>query len=115
MAFDSLESADLKEILDNYIEKIRPPEEIRKKLDYNYKIQNQSIILIEIRPLWNNPNKIIESPFAKTTFIKRKKVWKVYWMRANLKWYLYDPKPEVTTLKKFLNLVEKDEYHCFFG
>jgi len=36
-------------------------------------------------------------------------------MRANLKWYAYDPKKKVKTLKQFVTLVERDEYGCFWS
>ena len=115
MGLDILETADVIEILENYIEEKRPPIELRKQVDLSYKIENQSIIIFEIRSLWNNPKKSIESPIAKTTFVKSKTHWKIFWMRADLKWHNYKPKPFVRTLNKFIELVEQDEYGCFWG
>ncbi|MEJ7913303.1 MAG: DUF3024 domain-containing protein [Chitinophagaceae bacterium] len=115
MAIDILKTVELIETMENYIEKVRPPESIRKQLDIGYKIENQSIILTEIRPIWNNPSEYAEEGFAKASFIKSKNVWKVYWMRANLKWYSYDPVPTVATLKQFLKIVHEDKHHCFKG
>ena len=115
MAIDILETVDIIETMENYLEKARPPENIRKQLDLGYKIENQSIILFEIRPVWKNPAEFAEHDFAKASFIKGKLIWKVYWMRANLKWHLYKPSPEVTTLKQFLKIVDEDKFHCFKG
>lgn len=116
MAIDAIHTVEIIEQLENFLDKMRPEtEKIRKELDYGYTIENQSVILHEIRPAWNNPEIIRHSPFAKATFIKSSDIWKIYWMRANLKWYPYDPKPAVGSLKKFLEIVQKDEYHCFFG
>jgi hypothetical protein len=116
MALDGLEAADMILQLENFTEKLRPKDpEILKKLDYGYSIENQSILLFEIRPDWRNPAIIRHEPFAKTTYVKRQQIWKVYWLRGNLKWYPYNPKPTVRSLKKFLEIVEEDEYHCFFG
>lgn len=103
------------EIMENYVERIRPPFPIRKKLDISYKIDNQSIFLLEIRPSYDNPEILNESAYAKTTFVKSENKWKVYWKRASLKWAIYDPKPKVNTLKEFILLVEEDKYHCFKG
>jgi hypothetical protein len=35
--------------------------------------------------------------------------------RADLKWHSYQPAPEVAFIEDFLAVIEKDEYHCFFG
>ena len=106
---------DVIEVMENYIERIRPPENVRQKLDISYKIENQSVILQEIRPVFQNPDQIQEFGFAKATYVKSSKKWKVYWMRANQQWQLYEPKPEVGTLKEFTKLVDDDTHHCFKG
>ena len=88
---------------------------MRKDLDLGFRIKGQSVEIFEIRPMWQRPNEKIEEPVAKTTFIKTKKVWKIYWQRADLKWHRYDPHPEVGSLDEFLDIVDRDEYACFFG
>lgn len=115
MAIDLLKTVDIIEVMENHIEKIRPPENIRKQLDIGYKIENQSVILTEIRPVWRNPSEYREYGYAKATYVKSKNCWKIFWMRANLKWYPYDPKPTVKTLKEFLKIADEDKYHCFKG
>ena len=57
----------------------------------------------------------IEEAVAKATYVKSKKVWKVYWQRADLKWHRYDPHPEVNSIEEFLDVVERDEHCCFYG
>lgn len=101
--------------LERYLLKYRPPIKIRKQLDLGYEIKGRSIVLFEIRPQWNDPRKIVYEPYAKTTYVLKDNIWKVYWMRANLKWYLYEPKPTVKKITDFLNLVEEDKYCCFKG
>ncbi len=98
MGLNALDTVDVIEVMENFIEQGRPPEDIRDKLDLSYRIENQSIILYEIRPLHLYPEKIIHSDFAKTTYVKSKDVWKVYWLRGNLKWHLYEP-PTVRHLR----------------
>jgi len=115
MAVDVLQSLEIIEVMENFISRIRPPEEIRKKLDISYAIEDQSIIIYEIRPHFQRPGEIIKSGVAKTTFVKAKNQWKVFWQRADLRWHTYEPKPIVKTIKEFTELVDKDEYHCFFG
>jgi hypothetical protein len=115
MAFDLLKTAELIIALEAFLELRRPPVEIREKLDISYKIENQSAIIFEICPRWNKPDIKIESPVAKATFIRVKNHWKVFWMRADLKWHPFTPKPVVKTIHQFLQLVDEDKLHFFWG
>ena len=116
MAIDALQTVEMIELLENFVGRMRPSDEaVRKKLDFGYSIDDQSVTLFEIRPDWMKPEIMREHAFAKATYVKKSGMWRIYWLRANLKWYPYDPNPTVKSLKKFLEIVEKDEHHCFFG
>ena len=115
MALSLENTVDIIEIMENWMERIRPPLSIRPELDISYKIVDQSIILFEIRPSFRDPKELTESPYAKTTYVKSEDIWKVYWMRGNLKWTLYEPRPWVRTLQAFMKLVDQDKYCCFKG
>jgi hypothetical protein len=54
------------------------------------------------------------SPVVKATYVKTENIWKVYWMRADLKWHGFQPAPEVDTVNAFLALVAEDKHACFF-
>ncbi len=114
MALNIIKTADVIEAMENFLERIRPPEDIRDKLDLDYRIENQSIFIFEIRPKWDKPQEKIESPVAKATYVKSKQQWKVYWMRGNLTWSPYEP-PVFSSLNDFLKEVETDPKYCFFG
>ena len=115
MAIDTLQTLDVIEAMENFIARKRPPEQIRPKLDIGYKIEEQSIIVVEIRPQWDKPEVIREHSVAKTTFVKAKNHWKIFWLRADLNWRAYAPKPTVKTIQEFTKLVEEDKHHCFWG
>ncbi len=115
MAVDILKTLENIEIMENYIENVRPPEHIRAKLDIGYTIENQSIILVEIRPSFKTPLTVQEFGYAKTTFVKNKNCWRVYWMHADFEWHTYEPMPAVSSLLDFLQLVDEDTHHCFKG
>ena len=115
MAIDSLQTLDVIEAMENFIARKRPPEHIREKLDLGYKIEDQNIFVFEIRPKFEKPGEKRETPIAKTTFVKAKNYWKVFWMRADLNWHSYTPKPTVKTVNEFCKLVEEDKHNCFFG
>jgi hypothetical protein len=115
MALSLENTVDIIEIMENWMERIRPPIHIRPKRDISYKIVDQSIILFEIRPAFQNPMELKELPYARTTYVKSENIWKVYWRRANLIWTLYEPRPVVKNLQAFVKLVDEDKYHCFKG
>ena len=102
-------------IIRNYIESIRPPVEIRKKLDLGYSFGSGQVIFFEIRPQWNDDTKVHEYPFVKAKYVKSHKIWKIYWLRANGKWELYEPNPIVHSITSFIEIVEEDEHGCFRG
>jgi len=100
------------------VEQMRPPEEIRAKLDVGFSFEKQDLILFEISPMWTDKNKKIQSPFAKAKFVKSKNIWQIFWRRASGirgKWERYKFSPEVNSLEDFFKLVDEDEYHCFKG
>ena len=115
MAFSEFELKRYEKAMEAFIESHRPPPNIRNELDLGYRITGQSIEIFEIRPFWSNSSEKIEEAVAKTTYVKTQKIWRVYWQRADLNWHKYDPVPKVNTLEEFLELVERDEYACFFG
>lgn len=105
----------VKKVVDVYIQKRRPPVHIRPKLDLGFRVLDQSIEIFEIRPVWNGPGSTLEQPVAKATYVKTQGYWKVFWMRADLKWHSYSPSPIVRTVEEFLELVEADSHVCFWG
>lgn len=115
MAFSEFELRRLEKLVGQYVEKRRPPPHIRPELDIAYRISGQSVEVFEVRPVWKQPDEIGEHPVAKATYVKTQGIWKVYWMRADLKWHGYQPHPQVKHIEEFLALVDHDQYGCFWG
>ena len=115
MTFSELEIKRIEKAVNKFMEKRRPPIHIRDQLDFGFRIKGQGVELYEIRPMWDDPDKKIEGAFAKATYVKTKKVWKIYWQRADLKWHGYQPEPEVKNIEDFLSVVDQDAHGCFFG
>ena len=115
MPLTKFEIKRIEKIVGDYIEKNRPPANIRNEVDLGYRVTDQSVEIFEIRPLWNNPKEKTETPVAKATYVKRQNIWKVYWQRADLKWHRYEPNPEVKHIEQFVEIVEQDDYACFWG
>ena len=115
MAFNDIEAQRIKTVVDTYVQKRRPPSHIRPQLDIGFRLERQSIEIFEIRPAWRRPDELLENPVAKATYVKTRGVWKVFWMRADLKWHSYAPTPTVGSVEKFLELVDADPHACFWG
>ena len=113
MSFNEVEKK-YKIIVENYLDKKRPPESIRHKININYKIQDQSIIIYTIRPSWRDPENLTESPNAKFTYVCATDLWKILWQRADLKWHSYEPVAEVETLGECLSILNQDQLGCFW-
>jgi len=115
MAISEFEVKRCEREIQKFLDAQRPPAHIRNEVDFSYRIENQSVELFEMRPAWNNPEKKIEIPFAKATFVKKEKLWKIYWQRQDLKWHSYKPAPNVQYFEEFLSIVSEDANACFFG
>ena len=116
MAFSEFEIKRLEKVVGAFIGKHRPSPHIRAKLDLAFRIKRQSVEIFEVRPRWRGaPGEIMEHPVAKATYVKTQELWRVFWMRADLKWHAYPPAPQVGSIEKFLALVAEDKHACFFG
>ena len=101
--------------MESFILRNRPPVELRDKVDLGYSNQKNVIEIFEIRPIWSMPSETQQLPFAKIKYIKSRKIWKLYWMRASGKWQSYGPSPEYSNLEEALDEIDKDPFGCFKG
>lgn len=102
-------------IMETWLEANRPPEHIRPELDIGWRLEGQSLFIYEIRPDWKDASIIRNMDFAKATFVKLGNHWKVYWMRADLKWHPYPHLKIAKSLDRFLKEVDDDPHFCFKG
>lgn len=115
MAFNDLERKRIEKAMAAFLVKRRPPPHIRPDLDFGYRLTEQSVEILEIRPQWDDRSIIHERAIAKATFVRTQGLWKVFWMRASLKWHGYDPAPTAASIEEFLSIMEADQCGCFFG
>lgn len=115
MALNDIERKRVENIVGAYIQKHRPAPHIRPQLDIGFRLKGQSVQIFEIRPVWKEPEKKMEHPVAKATFIRSRALWKIFWMRADVKWHSYEPLPVVGSIEKFLAAVDEDKHACFWG
>jgi len=97
------------------MEKQRPPEHIRDRLDLGFRAAGHSFEFFQIYPPLPGRSKTVQHGLAKVTFVRTRDEWRLYWMRADLKWHSYDPEPIHSTLESALKTVAQDRYNCFYG
>ncbi len=113
MALSELDWHRAERQMTTFVEDIRPPAAIRAQLDIAFRMEGQAVELFERRrTMRGHP---IESPIARFVYVKSRSVWKLYWMRSDLKWHRYPPLPEAPRLELLLAEVEEDPNACFFG
>ena len=115
MAFNDLDRKRIEKALGAFLAKRRPPPHIRPDLDIGYRLFDQSVEILEIRPQWDDRSIIHEHPIAKATYVKTQGLWKIFWPRADLKWHGYEPAPTASSIDEFVTIVDADQYGCFFG
>lgn len=115
MAFTTEQTTPIESAMADFLSKRRPPEEIRHMLDLGWRIEGQSVLIYSTRPSWQDESQKIEEPAAKATYNRKTNRWKIYWMRADMKWHSYSPHSEAVFFDEFLTVVHEDEHGCFWG
>jgi hypothetical protein len=115
MALSEFEIKKVEKAAGTFLDRRRPPVAIRKEVDIGWRLDKHSFFIFETRPIWNKPSEYQDIDCAKATFVRTQGVWKVYWMRQDIKWHSYEPCSEVKTIEQAIEVVDKDEYGCFFG
>jgi len=115
VAFTDIERARNLASLKWFLERRRPPEHIRAKLDIGYAVEGHAVDIFEIRPDWQDKTETRHSPVARIKYVRSADEWRLYWMRRDLKWHSYEPSATHSSLKAALAVVDADAYCCFFG
>ena len=115
MPLSEIELKRIEKAIEAFMAVRRPHPAIRSKVDFEFKMVGQSVELSEIRPQWNEKSKLLSHPFAKITYVRSKNRWKLFWIRADLKWHAYPPIPFAKCIDEALQIVSDDAHCCFFG
>lgn len=64
MAFDNLQTLEVIEAMENFLSNVRPEEKLRYEVDVSFHIEDQSVIVLEIRLTRTKPRINIEMKIA---------------------------------------------------
>jgi len=95
--------------------KKRSPVQLRDKLRTSFEIKDYEVIIYEERPRWNDPQEWLNSPIAKFKHIRKDKIWKLYWMRQDMKWHTYFGLNSSKDLEDLVKEVDNDPHGAFWG
>lgn len=116
MAFTDIEIAEHSGLIEQLLwSRRRPPLHLRDKIREGQCFAGHAIEFFFVRPLFNNPGRQVEESIAKVQFVRVRRVWRIYWKRADGKWHGYPPRREVKTLAAALLVIDEDACNCFFG
>ena len=95
--------------------KRKSPAHLRCQQRTVYVVEGHDVTVYEERLRWDNPQEWTNSGIAKFKYNRKQNVWKLYWMKSDLKWHVYELLPESTRIDKLVVEVDKDPHGAFFG
>ena len=114
MAFGELELKRIDKIVGKFCRRMSPAH-LKGKLRLEFAVKGHEVMIYERRPKWVNPSEWMDSPVAKLKFIRTASKWRLYWMRADLKWHEYPGRSSSDDIADLVGEVEADPLACFFG
>ena len=90
MAFSDLERHRIDDSVGQMCRR-RSPAERRHGLEIVLEIEGHSVTVYEVRPKWDAPEEKSKLEVARFRYTRTRDEWRLYWMRRDLKWHLYDP------------------------
>lgn len=108
------------EMMDEFIETIRPIPEIRHLADVGWQLKGHSVYVFDLTERLIAPDVRERNDFARAVWITNKKHWQIFYkpyhhvsMQYEDKWELYMPLKTAGNLQRFLIEIEKDPCGCF--
>lgn len=113
MAFSELERKRIEQVVGTFCRR-RSPGHLKDKLRLEYSVKGHDVVIVERRPRWDNQSEWTESPVAKLKFIRSVGKWRLYWMRADMKWHEYPGLSSSSCLDELVQEIDADPLACFF-
>jgi hypothetical protein len=80
-----------------------------------YEVDGNSVSIFEERPPWNGVGEWTRQGIARFRCVRSRRLWRLYWMRQDLKWHLFKSGLATPNLAELAALVEENRYGAFLG
>jgi hypothetical protein len=114
MTFSEVELRYIGNVVGNMCKRRSPPDR-RHQLRTVHVVEGHDVTVYEERPSWDNPREWTATGIARFKYNRKLNVWKLYCMRADLKWHLYEPFLESIRIDRLVVEVDRDPHGAFFG
>jgi hypothetical protein len=114
VAFDELELKRIERTVGELC-RMRSPAELADELRTVHEVEGHSVTMYEGRPPWDGVGEWTRRGIARFRFSRSRREWRLYWMRQDLRWHLYDADEMPADLASLVAVVEADKYGAFFG
>jgi len=91
------------------------PKNVRDKIRLNYRIRGNTISLVELRPILNNPEKWSDMVIAQFRYDPQSALWTLYCADRNSKWHLYINTEPTKYFNQLLEEVDEDPTGICWG
>ena len=116
MAFTDIEIGTHAALIEQLLwSRRRPPLHLRDQIREGQCFNGMAIEFFFVRPAFERPGQFFEESIAKVRYVRSRRVWRLYWKRADGKWHGYQPCPRVASLAAALRVIDEDACQCFFG
>jgi hypothetical protein len=114
VAFDELQLKRIERTVGELCRKCSPPE-YADELRTVYEVKGHTVTVYEERPPWDGVGEWTRAGIARLRNYRSRREWRLYWMRQDLRWHLYDPDEMPADLDSLVAVIEADEHGAFFG
>jgi hypothetical protein len=93
----------------------RSPAHAHHQVRTEYRVEDQGVLIVEVRVVWDDPSRWMEHGVAKLKFNRKAGEWRLFWQRASLRWESYEPLASSRDLAILVEEIDRDPNGCFFG
>lgn len=114
MALPEILKAKANKTLEKFCHERIPPH-ARDQVKLEFEFRGNTVTLIEVRPVWNNPSRHTHSPVAQFRFDVDSMKWNLYCCDRNSKWHLYTQTEPTADFDLLIKEVDRDPTRIFWG
>ena len=93
----------------------RIPPHARDQVKLEFEFRGNTVTLVEVRPVWNDPSRHTHSPIAQFRFDVDSMKWNLYCCDRNSKWHFYTQTEATADFDLLIKEVDSDPTRIFWG